>query len=88
MTPKESMQSHVQVQIGPSALVGMSLFVILTPLQTWFMKLSFKVRQSSMVSIYANYIRVYLCIETSLALRNGQMEGRNCYRSFYRQWQS
>lgn len=33
----------------------MSLFVILTPLQTWFMKLSFKVRQSSMVSICTEY---------------------------------
>ncbi|WWC59914.1 uncharacterized protein I303_102476 [Kwoniella dejecticola CBS 10117] len=36
------------VQIGPSALVGFSLFVILAPLQTWFMKLSFKVRKKSM----------------------------------------
>ncbi|WRT65384.1 uncharacterized protein IL334_002327 [Kwoniella shivajii] len=35
-------------QIGPSALVGFSLFVILAPLQTWFMKLSFKVRKKSM----------------------------------------
>ncbi|WWC87583.1 uncharacterized protein L201_002473 [Kwoniella dendrophila CBS 6074] len=36
------------IQIGPSALVGFSLFVILAPLQTWFMKLSFKVRKKSM----------------------------------------
>lgn len=36
-------------QLGPSALVGMSLFVLLTPLQTWFMKLSVTVRQNSMV---------------------------------------
>ncbi|ORY27673.1 P-loop containing nucleoside triphosphate hydrolase protein [Naematelia encephala] len=37
------------VQIGPSALVGFSLFVILAPLQTWFMKISFIVRKKSMV---------------------------------------
>ncbi|KAK6906876.1 hypothetical protein I203_100863 [Kwoniella mangroviensis CBS 8507] len=36
------------IQIGPSALVGFSLFVVLAPLQTWFMKLSFKVRKKSM----------------------------------------
>ncbi|WWC68921.1 uncharacterized protein I206_102857 [Kwoniella pini CBS 10737] len=36
------------IQIGPSALVGFSLFVLLAPLQTWFMKLSFKVRKKSM----------------------------------------
>jgi hypothetical protein len=39
------------LQIGPSALVGMSLFVLLTPLQTWFMKLSFIVRKKSIVCI-------------------------------------
>ncbi|ODO00356.1 hypothetical protein I350_06992 [Cryptococcus amylolentus CBS 6273] len=37
------------IQIGPSALVGFSLFVILAPLQTWFMKFSFKIRKKSMV---------------------------------------
>ncbi|WVQ72250.1 hypothetical protein IAR50_001799 [Cryptococcus sp. DSM 104548] len=37
------------IQIGPSALVGFSLFVILAPLQTWFMKLSFIIRKKSMV---------------------------------------
>ncbi|WWC98841.1 hypothetical protein V866_005734 [Kwoniella sp. B9012] len=36
------------IQIGPSALVGFSLFVVLAPLQTWFMKLSFEVRKKSM----------------------------------------
>ncbi|WVQ83494.1 hypothetical protein IAT38_005635 [Cryptococcus sp. DSM 104549] len=36
------------IQIGPSALVGFSLFVVLTPLQTWFMNVSFKVRKKSM----------------------------------------
>ncbi|WVQ63051.1 uncharacterized protein L199_001202 [Kwoniella botswanensis] len=36
------------IQIGPSALVGFSLFVVLAPLQTWFMKISFKVRKKSM----------------------------------------
>lgn len=37
------------LQIGPSALVGFSLFLVLSPLQTWFMKLSFVVRKKSMV---------------------------------------
>lgn len=37
------------LQIGPSALVGMSLFVLIAPLQTFFMGLSYKVRQRSMV---------------------------------------
>ena len=36
------------VQIGPPALVGFSLFVLLGPLQTWFMKMSFIVRKKSM----------------------------------------
>ena len=36
------------VQIGPSALVGFSLFVLLGPLQTWFMKASYRIRKSSM----------------------------------------
>ncbi|WVQ94366.1 hypothetical protein IAU59_001445 [Kwoniella sp. CBS 9459] len=35
-------------RIGPSAIVGFSLFAILAPLQTWFMKLSFIVRKKSM----------------------------------------
>ncbi len=37
------------LQIGPSALLGMSLFVFMTPLQTYFMKTSFIVRQKSMI---------------------------------------
>lgn len=37
------------MQIGASALVGFSLFILLGPLQTWFMKLSFVVRKKSMV---------------------------------------
>ncbi|WVF66753.1 hypothetical protein IAT40_001495 [Kwoniella sp. CBS 6097] len=36
------------LQIGPSAIVGFSLFAVLAPLQTWFMKLSFIVRKKSM----------------------------------------
>ncbi|KAJ9121762.1 hypothetical protein QFC22_002384 [Naganishia vaughanmartiniae] len=44
-----SPESSLFYQLGPSALVGMSLFVLLTPLQTWFMKLSVQVRQSSML---------------------------------------
>ncbi|KAL7419852.1 hypothetical protein Q5752_005768 [Cryptotrichosporon argae] len=36
------------VQIGPSALVGFALFILLAPLQTWFMKFSFIVRKKSM----------------------------------------
>lgn len=36
-------------QIGPSALLGMSLFIFIMPLQTWFMKLTYRVRSGSMV---------------------------------------
>lgn len=57
------------IQIGPSALVGMSLFVLLTPLQTWFMKLSFKVRQSSIVS-YRSECRICSHAFMSLHLRS------------------
>ncbi|EIW69200.1 hypothetical protein TREMEDRAFT_44369 [Tremella mesenterica DSM 1558] len=37
------------VQIGPSALVGFSLFILIAPLQTWFMKMSFNLRKKSML---------------------------------------
>ncbi|KAL1410098.1 hypothetical protein Q8F55_004101 [Vanrija albida] len=37
------------VQIGPSAIVGFALFIILTPLQTYVMGLSLAVRKKSMV---------------------------------------
>lgn len=37
------------VQLGPSALAGFSLFVILIPIQQRIMALQFKVRQKSMV---------------------------------------
>ncbi|KAK8861276.1 hypothetical protein IAR55_002095 [Kwoniella newhampshirensis] len=36
------------IQIGPSAIVGFSLFVVIAPLQTWFMKASYVVRKKSM----------------------------------------
>lgn len=36
------------IQIGPSALVGISLFAILTPVQTRVMRLQFDVRKKSM----------------------------------------
>jgi len=35
-------------QIGPSALVGIALFVFLTPVQTRVMRMQFQVRKSSM----------------------------------------
>lgn len=38
------------LQIGPSAIVGFVVFVILAPVQTYFMRTSFKVRKGSMVS--------------------------------------
>ncbi|KAG8870466.1 hypothetical protein FRB97_009732 [Tulasnella sp. 331] len=38
------------VQLGPSALAGFFIFVILTPLQKWMMGLQFKVRSQSMKS--------------------------------------
>jgi hypothetical protein len=38
------------LQIGPSAIVGFIVFVILAPVQTYFMRTSFKVRKGSMVS--------------------------------------
>ncbi|ORX36438.1 P-loop containing nucleoside triphosphate hydrolase protein [Kockovaella imperatae] len=36
-------------KLGPSALVGFALFVLLGPLQTWFMKLSFLTRKKAMI---------------------------------------
>jgi hypothetical protein len=42
---------YTDTQIGPSALVGFSLFVLLGPLQTWFMKLAFVIRKKSMVRV-------------------------------------
>lgn len=36
------------IQIGPSALVGFAVFVLLAPVQTNFMKTSFRVRKRSM----------------------------------------
>ncbi|BEI87985.1 uncharacterized protein CcaverHIS019_0107030 [Cutaneotrichosporon cavernicola] len=36
------------LQIGPSAIVGFVVFVILAPVQTYFMRTSFKVRKGSM----------------------------------------
>ncbi|KAK4689734.1 hypothetical protein P7C73_g391, partial [Tremellales sp. Uapishka_1] len=37
------------LQIGPSALAGFSLFILLAPLQTSFMQQSFKIRKKSMI---------------------------------------
>lgn len=41
----------LNAQIGPSAIVGFSLFILLAPLQTYFMKTSFIVRKKSMVGV-------------------------------------
>lgn len=47
--PRPNEHLSERKQIGPSALVGFSLFVLLGPLQTWFMKLSYDIRKRSMV---------------------------------------
>jgi hypothetical protein len=65
----------------------MSLFVLLTPLQTWFMKLSFKVRQSSMVSTSVSVHREMVRL-MSFCSRNGQTEDRSFCKSSCRQWRS
>lgn len=61
------------VQIGPSALVGFAVFILLAPLQTYFMRTTFKTRQKSMVSPNA----------VGSHCRFGQMEDQSFFKSFF-----
>jgi hypothetical protein len=64
------MLSTMSAQIGASALIGMSLFILITPLQTFFMKVGSSLQISHRLLMAADTV---CTMQTSFKVRQNSM---------------